>query len=68
MKEIETLSVDCNKLQQMLDIAASLRCPHQMLEETIRDLQSAVQRQLSDRQTNDSQLNVLELNVIEHEP
>lgn len=63
MKEIETLSVDCNKLQQMLDISASLRCPHQMLEESIRELQQTVHRQLVDKQANDSQLNVLELNV-----
>lgn len=65
MKDIESLSADCGKLQQMLDIAASLRCPHQMIEESIRDLQLAVQRQLLDRQANDSQLNVLELNVNE---
>lgn len=65
MKEIETLSADSNKLQQMLEIATSLRCQHQLLEESLRELQQSVQRQLVDRKSNDSQLNVLELNVNE---
>lgn len=63
MKEIEHLSDDCNKLQQILDVTSTLRCPHQTLEESIRDLQVSVQRQLVERQANDSQLNVLELNM-----
>lgn len=63
MKEIEQLIEDSNKLQQILEITASLRCPRQILEESIRDLQLNVQRQLAERQTNDSQLNVLELNL-----
>lgn len=65
MKEIETLSLDSNKLQQMLEIASTLRCQHQLLEESLRELQQSVQRQLIDRKSNDSQLNVLELNVNE---
>jgi hypothetical protein len=63
MKEIEYLNEDSSKLQQMLDIASNLRTPHQTLEESIRDLQINVQRQLAERQVNDSQLSVLELNV-----
>ena len=63
MKEIEHLIDDSNKLQQILEISSNLRSPHQILEESIRDLQLNVQRQLSERQANDSQLNVLELNV-----
>ena len=63
MKEIEHLSDDSSKLQQMLDLSATLRCPHLTLEESIRDLQLIVQRQLAERQTNDSQLNLLELNL-----
>lgn len=65
MKEIEHLSEDSSKLQQILDLASNLRCPHQTLEESIRDLQLTVQRQLVERQANDSQLNVLELNLNE---
>lgn len=63
MKEIEHLSEDSSKLQQMLDLSATLRCSHLTLEESIRDLQLVVQRQLVERQANDSQLNILELNV-----
>lgn len=65
MKEIEHLSEDSSKLQQILDLSSNLRCPHQTLEESIRDLQLMVQRQLVERQANDSQLNVLELNFNE---
>lgn len=61
MKEIEHLSGDCNKLQQIWDLTVSLKCQHQLLEESIRDLQASIQRQLVERQSNDAQLNVLEL-------
>lgn len=65
INEIENLTEDSNKLQQILDLVSTLRCPHQTLEESIRDLQLNIQRQLSERQSNDSQLNILELNVNE---
>lgn len=39
------------------------RCNHLSLEDSIKDLQRDVQKQLSDRQTNDSQLNLLELTL-----
>ncbi|CRL02246.1 CLUMA_CG015133, isoform A [Clunio marinus] len=61
MKEIEHLTEDSNKLQQIFDLTTSLRCPHQTLEESIRDLQANVQRQLAERQANDSPINILEL-------
>ncbi|XP_065364774.1 uncharacterized protein LOC135957872 isoform X2 [Calliphora vicina] len=63
MTEIENLAEDCNKLQQITDITASLKYPHQYLEDVIRELHRDVQRQLSERQTNDAQLNMLELAV-----
>jgi Ca2+-binding EF-hand superfamily protein len=65
INEIENLTEDSNKLQQILDLVSTLRCPHQTLEESIRDTQLNIQRQLSERQSNDSQLNILELNVNE---
>lgn len=61
MTEIENLAEDCNKLQQIADITASLKYPHQNLEDVIKELHRDVQRQLSERQTNDAQLNMLEL-------
>ncbi|XP_017037547.1 rho guanine nucleotide exchange factor 17 isoform X2 [Drosophila kikkawai] len=63
VSEIETLADDCNKLQQITDIAVSLKYPHQYMEDAIRELHRDVQRQLSERQTNDTQLNMLELTV-----
>lgn len=63
MTEIENLAEDCNKLQQITEITASLKLPHQYLEDVIRDLHRDAQRQLSERQTNDAQLNMLELAV-----
>lgn len=61
MKEIQALSEDNNKLQQMLEIASSLRSPHQVLEEYIKDSQANIQKQLTERQASNAQLNVLEL-------
>ena len=61
MKEIGQLSEDCVKLQQIGELTASLRCPHQPLEDSIRDLLKETQRQLSERQTNDQQLCLLEM-------
>lgn len=63
MTEIENLAEDCIKLQQISDITASLKYPHQYLEDVVRELHRDVQRQLSERQTNDAQLNMLELAV-----
>ncbi|XP_050336457.1 uncharacterized protein LOC126763199 [Bactrocera neohumeralis] len=63
MNEIENLAEDCNKLQQIADVTASLKYPHQYLEDVIRELLRDVQRQLSERQTNDTQLNMLDLLV-----
>lgn len=63
MNEIENLAEDCNKLQQIANITASLKYPHQYLEDVIRELLRDVQRQLSERQTNDTQLNMVDLLV-----
>ncbi|EDW38056.1 GL12238 [Drosophila persimilis] len=63
VSEIESLADDCGKLQQISDITASLKYPHQYLEDVIRELHRDVQRQLSERQSNDTQLNMLELTV-----
>lgn len=63
VSEIENLSEDSNKLQQISEITASIKYPHQYLEDVIRELHREIQRQLSERQTNDTPLNVLELTV-----
>lgn len=63
MKEIENLTEDLGKLQKISDIVSELRCSHSLLEDTVKDLQRDVQRQLSERQSNDSQLNLLELTL-----
>lgn len=63
IKEIENLQEDCNKLTVVAELTSTLKIPHQLLEDTIRDLHREVQRQLSDRQSNDTQLSLLELNI-----
>ncbi|XP_030081579.1 uncharacterized protein LOC111598504 isoform X2 [Drosophila hydei] len=63
VSEIENLIEDCNKLQQISEITASIKYPHQYLEDVIRELHRDIQRQLSERQSNDTQLNMLELTV-----
>lgn len=61
--EIENLSEDFTKLQQIADVASSLKCQHQPLEEIIKELQRDVQRQLAERKSTDSPLNFLELTM-----
>ncbi|XP_032585303.1 uncharacterized protein LOC6572289 isoform X2 [Drosophila mojavensis] len=63
VSEIESLTEDCNKLQQISEITASIKYPHQYLEDVIRELHRDIQRQLAERQANDTQLNMLELTV-----
>lgn len=63
IKEMENLREDCNKLTTIAELTSQLKLPHQILEDTIRDLHRDVQRQLSDRQSNDTQLSLLELTI-----
>lgn len=61
MKEMEFLSEDVNTLSQMSDLVSSLHCPHSQLEETIREMLGALNKQLSERHISESQLSYLEL-------
>lgn len=62
-REIDFLSNDLKKLHQIADVANTLRCPHQSLDEGIKELTRDLQRQLTDRQTNDPQLSILDLSL-----
>lgn len=59
---LRTTSFPLNRLIDN-NFSISHRCPHQTLEENVKELQKDLQRQLFDRQSNDSQLCVLELAV-----
>lgn len=63
IKEIENMREDCNKLTVIAELTSTLKLPHQLLEDAIRDLHREVQRQLTDRQSNDTQLSLLELTI-----
>lgn len=52
-----------NEIMLKYILSSIPRCHHQMLEETVKDLQKDVQRQLSDKQTSESQLSLLELTL-----
>ena len=61
MNEIEDLLADSMKWQQICELVAALKVPHQWFEEKARDYLCEVQRTLTERQTNDTQLNLVEL-------
>ncbi|XP_050441671.1 rho guanine nucleotide exchange factor 17 [Adelges cooleyi] len=63
LREMEYLSEDVSTLTQMTDMVAMLHCPHGQLEDSIKDMLSAVNKQLSERQASDTQLCYLELNL-----
>lgn len=61
MKEMEFLSEDVNTLSQMSDLVSTLHCPHSQIEENIREMLSALNKQLNERHISESQLSYLEL-------
>ncbi|XP_046669162.1 rho guanine nucleotide exchange factor 17-like isoform X2 [Homalodisca vitripennis] len=61
LREMEHLREDVQALGQMCELVASLHCPHSQLESDVRDMHSALSRQLTERQNTDSQLSYLEL-------
>lgn len=61
MREMEYLTEDVNTLSQMVDLVATLHCPHGQIEENIREMLSALNKQLNDRHVSESQLSYLEL-------
>ncbi|XP_050544977.1 rho guanine nucleotide exchange factor 17-like [Daktulosphaira vitifoliae] len=63
LREMEYLSEDISTLTQMTDMVSMLHCPHGQLEDSIKDMLSAVNKQLSERQASDTQLCYLELNL-----
>ncbi|XP_024217361.1 rho guanine nucleotide exchange factor 17 isoform X2 [Halyomorpha halys] len=63
LKEMEQLSADVGTLSQMSELCANLHCPHSQLEESVRDMLAALNRQLCERHSADSQLSHLDLNI-----
>lgn len=63
MRETEYLTEDVNTLSQMVDLVATLHCPHAQMEENIRDMLIALNKQLNERHFSESQLSYLELAV-----
>lgn len=63
LREMEYLSEDVSTLTQMTDMVSMLHCPHSHLEDSIKDMLNALNKQLSERQASDTQLCYLELNL-----
>lgn len=63
LREMEYLSEDVSTLTQMTDMVTMLHCPHSHLEDSIKDMLSALNKQLLERQASDTQLCYLELNL-----
>lgn len=63
LREMENLMEDVATLSQMSELVSMLHCPHSQLEDNIREMLSALNKQLAERQNSDSQLSFLELMV-----
>uniref|UniRef100_A0A1B6E9V0 DH domain-containing protein n=1 Tax=Clastoptera arizonana TaxID=38151 RepID=A0A1B6E9V0_9HEMI len=61
MREMDNLVEDVATLSQMSELVSTLHCPHSQLEDNIREMLSALNKQLVERQNNESQLSYLEL-------
>ncbi|XP_054270541.1 rho guanine nucleotide exchange factor 17 isoform X2 [Macrosteles quadrilineatus] len=64
LRDMEHLRDDVTALTQMCDLVSQLHCPHSQLESDVRDMHSALSKQLAERQNSDSQLSCLELNML----
>lgn len=63
LKDIGQLEEDAAILNRMAELAATLNVQHQNLDELLKEMLTAVSRQLQEKQTSDSQLLCLELTV-----
>ncbi|KAL1131698.1 hypothetical protein AAG570_011311, partial [Ranatra chinensis] len=63
LKEMEQLTADVATLSQMAELVATLHCPHTQLEESVREMLAALNKQLTERHAADSQLSYLELMI-----
>jgi hypothetical protein len=63
LKEMEQLTADVATLSQMAELVATLHCPHTQLEESVREMLVALNKQLTERHAADSQLSFLELMI-----
>ena len=63
LREMEHLTEDVHTLSQMVDLVTTLHCPRGLIEENLRDMLSAINKQLTEKHVNESQLSHLELNI-----
>ncbi|XP_054715592.1 rho guanine nucleotide exchange factor 17-like [Uloborus diversus] len=61
LKEISSLENDIATVSKMGDLVSTLSCPHQNIEDAVKDLQTTLSKQLSEKQASSSQLMSLEL-------
>lgn len=61
MREMEKLTEDAATLTQINELTSTLHCPHNSLEEIVKEMLANINKQLSERQNSDSQLSYLEL-------
>lgn len=64
LREVEQLTEDVATLNHLSELSNGLHCFHAALDETIRDMLTAVNKQLQDRQTGEAQIACLEVNLI----
>lgn len=63
LREMEHLLEDVQTVGQIMDLLATLHCAHTQVEDSVRELSTNLNKQLSEKQSSDSQLSYLEMIV-----
>ncbi|EEC07801.1 hypothetical protein IscW_ISCW005952, partial [Ixodes scapularis] len=67
IREAENLEEDVSLISQISELVSRLNCPHQALDDTVRDMMTSLNKQLAERQSYDLQLLNLQLTVTTQE-
>lgn len=67
IREAENLEEDMSLLNQITDLVSHLNCPHQTLEDAVKDLMVSLNKQMQERQNYDLQLLNLQLSITTQE-
>lgn len=63
LREAENLEEDMSLISQISELVSRLNCPHQALDEAVKEMTSSLNKQLAERQSYDLQLLNLQLSV-----
>jgi hypothetical protein len=64
LQELAEVADDLNLISRLMELTNHLHCSHTAVDETLRDLQTTLSRQLAEKQSGENGLNCLELSLV----